>query len=319
MSRGRSRAGSPAVAVAFDAAASAATASTAKDTTEQQDDEDTECIICFEALESRGGPVQLPCSCRVVYCHLCWDRALAASMSATGQALCPSCRCPMYVDFDPQKGHLCFSRAPVSPGGEVAADNWRKRLYKQARPRQIELLQQYGAQGTGGTATSASDVAGPAGGGGGTGDPSIGHEGAVPGDSGQVEAPAAVQEAPRCVCGCRLRCVSVRDRVLAFVSEETPYPPPRSVVERLMLRPPVNCDICERSVDQGSRVWTCENGRRTVLHAVAYDVCEACFAYHAHGVELPVTTRGDEDEDDEEEDDDSRESMDDDSEFSDRS
>lgn len=305
--------------MAFDGAASAATASSAKETTKQEEDEGTECIICFEALESRGGAVQLPCSCRVAYCHLCWDRALAASMSATGQALCPSCRCPMYVDFDTQKGHLCFSRAPVSPGGEVAVDNWRKRLYKQARPRQIQLLQQYGAQGTGADAIIAPGGAGPASGDGGTGDPSLGHAGAASNESGHVEAQTTAQEAPRCVCGYRLRCVSVRDRVLAFVSEETPFPPPRSVVERLMLRPPVNCDICERSVDPGSRVWTCENGRRTVLHAVAYDVCEACFAYHAHGVELPMTTRGDEDEDDEEEDDVSPESMDDDSEISDRS
>ena len=54
-------------------------------------------------------------------------------------------------------------------------------------------------------------------------------------------------------------------------------------------------------------VWTCENGRRTVLHAVAYDVCQAgpallrvslcvtglgslasvqsCFNYYAYGHE----------------------------------
>merc|ERR1712241_1151902 len=87
-----------------------------------------ECVICFEELEPTGGAVPLPCECRVGYCHLCWDRALAASMSACGRALCPSCRSPMYVDFDASSGRLCFSRAQDPPG-----DDWRKRLYAQAK------------------------------------------------------------------------------------------------------------------------------------------------------------------------------------------
>ncbi|CAK0857856.1 unnamed protein product, partial [Prorocentrum cordatum] len=55
-----------------------------------------------------------------------------------------------------------------------------------------------------------------------------------------------------------------------------------------MRAPPIICDICRRQLDPCGSVWTCENGRRTVLHAVAYDVCQYCFALHAHGVEIPA-------------------------------
>ena len=53
-----------------------------------------------------------------------------------------------------------------------------------------------------------------------------------------------------------------------------------------MMDPPIFCDLCHKMVNTRSQVWTCENGRRTVLHAVAYDVCESCFMLHAHGVEV---------------------------------
>ena len=68
-------------------------------------------------------------------------------------------------------------------------------------------------------------------------------------------------------------------------------------LEQLLRSPPIMCDICNSQarhelgvcadlldiftsfmlvqVAAAADVWTCENGRRTVLHAVAYDVCQA--------------------------------------------
>jgi len=240
------------------------------------DEAEVECVICFEELESRGGSVPLPCECRVAYCHHCWDRALAASMSACGRPLCPSCRTPMHVDFDATCGRLLFSRAPEGePGEEPPEDDWRKRLYTQAKPMQIQLLQRYGARAA--SAEGGSAAAAPA---------------AALGPAADAGGPAATEdkvadateEPPRCVCGFRLTCTSAQERVMAFVSE-APMRPPPTLIENLLMRPPIVCDICFRQVDPAARVWTCENGRRTVLHAVAYDVCEACFAFHAYGTE----------------------------------
>jgi len=235
--------------------------------------EHADCTICFEALASCGGAISLPCECRVPYCADCWDRSLAASISACGRALCPSCRGAMRVDFDADKGRLLFSRAAFSElGAESPDDDWRRRLYEQAKPRQIQLLQRFGAERRGKSVETgtAAEVA------------------AAGRDSVSRSSPSAVSstlQPVRCVCGSRLAEVSVRDRVLAFVQEESPFTPPRSVVERLMQTPPIVCDICMRRVQPASKVWTCENGRRTVLHAVAYDVCQSCFDHYAYGIE----------------------------------
>ncbi|CAE8643155.1 unnamed protein product, partial [Polarella glacialis] len=186
---------------------------------------------------------------------------------------------------------------------------WRKRLYEQAKPMQIQLLQEYGAK------FRCSSLQGPLAAGGepspaaadsGTADRVMGDEPAAsaadeaaaeptlgascssssrsPGDRSPTDS---AQEPPRCVCGSRLACTSVRERVMSFIAEETPVPLSNSLLERLMLRPPIMCDLCSQQVSPAGNVWTCENGRRTVLHSVAYDVCEACFAYHAHGIEIP--------------------------------
>jgi len=97
--------------------------------------EDPECIICFESVGLLGGAVPLPCACRAAFCHTCWDRALAASISACGLARCPSCRCAMRVDFDISLKRLVFSRAAsVFRHGnyrheEAFFDDWQQRLY----------------------------------------------------------------------------------------------------------------------------------------------------------------------------------------------
>lgn len=248
----------------------------------------------------------MPCACRAPFCHTCWDRSLAASISACGLARCPSCRTPMRVDFDISLRHVVFSRAAAAFCGyrgryygrdeDPLIDDWQQRLYEQAKPTQIHLLQQFGGrapQNHGGVLVrplwpwprSSSSVdprlrdihephhAWPAGGG---------------ACSSTPEPPPAAPEGaadaqPQCVCGSCLRHVSVQDRVRAFVTEEALGPPSPHLVDRLLASPPIFCDICERRLNACQRVWTCENGRRTVLHAAAYDVCEACFALHVHG------------------------------------
>jgi len=74
----------------------------------------------------------------------------------------------------------------------------------------------------------------------------------------------------------------------------------------LIDNPPIVCDVCAQPV-RTQNVWTCENGRRTVLHAAAYDVCESCFAEHAFGDmggdnEDMTSQRSDEEEDDDDDD-----------------
>ena len=53
-----------------------------------------------------------------------------------------------------------------------------------------------------------------------------------------------------------------------------------------------NLKIClsqHRQVSPNSEVWTCENGRRTVLHSVAYDVCQVQPGNQSS--KFPVETR----------------------------
>lgn len=273
--------------------------------------EEIECAICFEVVGALGGAVDLPCACRASFCHTCWDRALAASITACGYARCPSCRCPMRVDFDIDNCCLVFSCAMQPPprrGGasqsfrtheDDASDDWQQRLYEQAKPTQIHLLQQFGGRipiGQGrrvrpwgpwprifsklDSQSSSSADHSP------RSSASLSSSSDVS-TSTDNEAYISIQDIPevqpRCVCGSSLRHISVQDRVRAFVHEETPVPPPPHLLERLMASPPIFCDICDRRVGPSHRVWTCENGRRTVLHAAAYDVCEACFAFHVHG------------------------------------
>jgi len=237
-----------------------------------EDQGDSECNICFETLESRGGAVALPCNCKIAYCAKCWDRSLAASMSSCGQALCPSCRGAMQVDFDPQTCQLIFRRSTDkgTSSSALRMQDLRRRLYDQAKPVQIKLLQTYGAKvGQGGARTSK--------------------------DMETQDHP------PRCVCGSRLKCTSVRDRVKSFVEEETPFPVTNSDLEHLLRSPPIMCDICNAQVAASADVWTCENGRRTVLHAVAYDVCQSCFNFYAYGQERECLNEEEEEEEDDEE------------------
>lgn len=48
------------------------------------------------------------------------------------------------------------------------------------------------------------------------------------------------------------------------------------------------------------KVWSCENGRRTVLHAVAYDVCQAPLGLDQNVLLYLETLKGKEEEKEEE-------------------
>jgi len=98
---------------------------------------------------------------------------------------------------------------------------------------------------------------------------------------------------PRCVCGGELSCMFARDRARGFLSEL--HPVLRQEPRRLELIIDAQraaggsffvCDVCEGSVPLDSAVWTCGNGKRTILHATSYDVCQRCFVRHAVGVDL---------------------------------
>lgn len=118
-------------------------------------DEDTTCAICFEDVDNQ---IELPCSCKVVYCAQCWDRSLAQSFNAYGQARCPTCRLPICVDFDAERVCLVFSRATELLSNdlegldvvnarqvkEASKTDAVKKLRQQALPAQVRLLQNHG-------------------------------------------------------------------------------------------------------------------------------------------------------------------------------
>jgi len=212
------------------------------------------CAICFEDLALLGGAVPLPCKCRVTYCSRCWDRALNAKYNQTRRAECPSCRTAMRVDFDAEARRLCFKKL------EESESEMRTRLYEQARPLQMTLLQQYGV-------------------------------GVAVGGSVRSVKP---RPGPLCVCGSRMSLATVRTRVLAFVARSA-----RITVETAReneqcniivdgylsgkRRVPITCDICDEPAQASANVWTCEAGNNTLLHGLAYDVCERCYAHHVFG------------------------------------
>jgi len=270
-------------------------------------------VICFESTSQTAA---LPCSCNVEYCTRCWDRALAESFNACDQARCPTCRFPVRVDFDHERGCLLFSReeadqqqlSPQPAPDEVLAIFARKRetverLLGQARPMQVRLLRRYGAQHaelgkmaeapeahvrtlSAGHLRRLLDSLVSV-----TGEPPV-----VPPDASQEElarylleitgsdgAVAACwasgeQAMPSCVCGSTLRRVSRSERINRICELMFPGAPREDLLEIILSgQCDVICDICANQVRTSSGVWTCENGDSTILHATAYDVCDGCF------------------------------------------
>mmetsp|Transcript_89253 Transcript_89253/g.266225 ORF Transcript_89253/g.266225 Transcript_89253/m.266225 type:complete len:332 (-) Transcript_89253:118-1113(-) len=230
------------------------------------------CAICFEQRPF----ISLPCACQVNYCAVCWDRALASSVTVRGRAQCPSCRTAFRIDFDPEMGGLVFMK---DMDGTAAAGGWKSRLYGKARPVQINLLKSFGTSLVSRTA----------------GDPSS--DDATECDGEPPPAGAGPQsysrrpetgacDLPVCVCGAHLERVSSRDRILRMLEDtdaswRTRVPEVNSLINRLFASSLVTCDICNQNATRSGALWTCKNGTRTVLHPASYDVCESCFVRYA--------------------------------------
>lgn len=202
---------------------------------------ETACAICFEQVDSI---IDLPCCCKVAYCHWCWDRALAQCFRTCGLARCPTCRSPVHVRYDSQARRLVFVREEESLVGADAQilENYMRqtleRLAYEVLPRQIEILNSYAAN--------------------------HGLLQEVPGNNLSAlvaERVNAGQEPPSCSCGAPLQSMAVWERIGAV---------PESIM----------CDVCGEYLPLEGRVWTCTNGSRTIMHAGSYDICEGCLSHH---------------------------------------
>jgi hypothetical protein len=205
----------------------------------ENSDEETVCAICFENRQF----VSLPCQCTISYCGPCWDRALAASVTVRGRAQCPSCRMALRVDYSPELEGLVFSKETE----RATLAQWRQRLYKKARPVQIRLLQDYGAQRNNACRGAFSKLS-----------------------------------APICVCGDVLEKIDGSSRVVRMLEDTEPGWRNRVshdewLVQKLAMSSLITCDLCDEVAMRTGFVWTCKNGPHTVLHPAAYDVCESCF------------------------------------------
>lgn len=247
-----------------------------------------DCAVCFEPLSTR---IELPCACNVGYCSTCWDRSLAQSYKACGQARCPSCRVAVRADFDAERCQLRFSRDDVAvglgncglqrdgPAPELQATTSfralqaRRRLVEQAQPAQIRLLRDYGL------AHPLSEQ----------------HTAPLQLVASCAQACAAGNRPwPRCVCGSQLERVDGRERMRQVLRRQFPMlPEGLPDFERLLanayqdacaFRCMAECDLCGTRVPPEQCVWTCSNGDSTILHTNAYDVCDSCFARHGYNV-----------------------------------
>mmetsp|Transcript_67221 Transcript_67221/g.186225 ORF Transcript_67221/g.186225 Transcript_67221/m.186225 type:complete len:298 (+) Transcript_67221:46-939(+) len=222
------------------------------------------CVICFEHRPF----VSMPCPCQVNYCASCWDRALAASITARGRGQCPTCRSDFRVDFNPKTGGLVFA---LDASGRASHD-WRSRLYGKAKPVQIKMLRDYGASMAGGAKGSSGNALAAAGAG-------------VCGEAKVAECRKG--RLPSCVCGGELERMSSRVRILLLVEASDPgwrstvsFSAQETAIARLMASKLVPCNLCQDDATRTGYVWTCKNGAETMLHPAGFDVCETCFALH---------------------------------------
>eukprot|EP00931_Biecheleriopsis_adriatica_P107552 TRINITY_DN8188_c0_g1_i1.p1 TRINITY_DN8188_c0_g1~~TRINITY_DN8188_c0_g1_i1.p1 ORF type:complete len:342 (-),score=35.55 TRINITY_DN8188_c0_g1_i1:14-1039(-) len=90
------------------------------------------------------------------------------------------------------------------------------------------------------------------------------------------------QDKPQCVCGGQLKQISLAERLRGLLEEHgLTVPPHIDITEEVAGSPLIQCKLCYQYLS-GGMLWTCENGRRTVIHAHSHDVCEACFHMHVH-------------------------------------
>jgi len=268
---------------------------------------DAECAIC---MSNMADSVSLPCSCKVDYCRTCWDKALARSLTSQGQPSCPTCRCPILVDFDADTCLLKFSRADPD-SDEHKASCTVDRLAHQAQPAQTRLLKTYGdarphlkdiAQGEvevlktlsieelkehiknlGGDCHGCAEK-----------DDHVQLLKRLGGPEAALWAQLREEEKPKCVCNSHLVRTSIKERHRSYRmlrGSDAESDLARFAMLSMQNALSIICDVCdgEVTVVGGGYCWTCQNGDGTVLHASNYDVCDRCFMKHALNIEEAET------------------------------
>jgi len=223
------------------------------------DSGDEPCAICFET----GPPMTLPCACKATYCASCWNRAMASSVRRRGQAQCPSCRMVLYIDIDPDTGHLLFSKQDQ----EMNQNKWLPRLSIKVKLVQMKLLKTYGSavkrqSTTANESATRLDMGAAA--------KSLDQPATNP-----VKGPMLhTLSKPMCVCGGSLEHVTYRKR---FSSLREDF----AVEWRHRVGYAISCNLCDAVLPQSGSLWTCQHGCRSVLHPASHDICESCFSRHA--------------------------------------
>lgn len=104
--------------------------------------------------------------------------------------------------------------------------------------------------------------------------------------TGQAAEDTALAQ-PSCVCGASLTRLTHEERSRRYLETTCGVPAshPRyeEFLRSVMAHPSMICDVCENRIELGSASWTCDSGSSTILHALSYDVCDACFTRHALG------------------------------------
>eukprot|EP00931_Biecheleriopsis_adriatica_P014481 TRINITY_DN11630_c0_g1_i3.p1 TRINITY_DN11630_c0_g1~~TRINITY_DN11630_c0_g1_i3.p1 ORF type:complete len:246 (-),score=45.37 TRINITY_DN11630_c0_g1_i3:83-820(-) len=218
---------------------------------------------CFEEILVS---MKLPCSCKVAYCVRCWDRSLAESLHHSGHPRCPTCRMPVRVDFDPEKGALAFTlesrqAASICVQTDVMSLEhlriYQQRLTNQAKPVQLRLLQEH-FSALPEALQQQSDAA------------------------AMAAQPDQVHAQPKCVCGWSLEWVSSHERARRFCQMVSPQLEPGSLsFEHLLAELSRDgcsyCDLCDSHIGPDTFLLTCKNGNRSLIHSNAFDICAECF------------------------------------------
>eukprot|EP00930_Biecheleria_cincta_P092404 TRINITY_DN82300_c0_g1_i1.p1 TRINITY_DN82300_c0_g1~~TRINITY_DN82300_c0_g1_i1.p1 ORF type:complete len:396 (+),score=41.39 TRINITY_DN82300_c0_g1_i1:49-1236(+) len=102
-----------------------------------------ECAICMDSIEEE---TILPCRCKLHYCQVCWDKALANSFSQCGQARCPSCRSSVRVDFDAKTHRMLFTAETEDTSGasqsEMLQEIRREYMQSVGRENQMQVTEE---------------------------------------------------------------------------------------------------------------------------------------------------------------------------------
>lgn len=215
-----------------------------------------------------------------------------------GRARCPTCRGPVRVDYDQEKGCLSFAPDTAEELSDADLAEHRHqavaRLLEQARPAQRRLLEEYGDSCPGIRAVSCKD-------------PDKLESAEVRRIGSAVEAAVLHKELPPdiiarssstiatlpprlppCVCGSELARFESQTRyemllrsLVPDCPDDSQHPLFKNLVSQLVNSNSIVCDLCSRPIDMQAGVWMCKTNETTILHAMFYDVCDRCLIRHA--------------------------------------